>query len=365
MNLNLKNTSEWSGQKKPFLISGPCSAESEEQVLGTARELVKTGKKIDLLRAGIWKPRTRPNSFEGVGVKGLTWLKKAGEETGIPVATEVANGKHVEECLKHEIDVLWIGARTSVNPFSVQEIADALKGVDIPVMVKNPINPDLQLWMGALERINNAGIKRLAAIHRGFSSYEKTPFRNVPKWEIMIELKSHAPDLPIICDPSHIAGNKELIPLIAQKAIDLDMAGLMIETHISPKSALSDKDQQLKPEKLGEILDELTIRKPNVVSPMIKDKLRILRHDIDTIDEHLIELMSSRMEIAARIGTYKKDNNITILQLKRWDEIVSKRISMGKAMGLSEVFMDKMLQLIHQESIRIQTEIMNESVVAS
>lgn len=364
MNLKINSSSDWTGVKKPFIISGPCSAESEEQVLQTARELAQTGK-VDLLRAGIWKPRTRPNAFEGIGVKGLSWLKKAGEETGLPVATEVANSKHVEECLKHDIDVLWIGARTSVNPFSVQDIADALKGVNIPVMVKNPINPDLQLWMGALERINNAGITQLAAIHRGFSSFEKTPFRNVPKWEIMIELKSHAPDLPIICDPSHIAGNRDLIPLISQKAIDLDMAGLMIESHISPMTALSDKDQQVKPEELETILNELTIRKPTVISPVLQDKLKTLRNDIDGIDEHIIELMSSRMEIAGKIGAYKKDNNITILQLQRWDEIVSKRISMGKAMGLSEVFMDKMLQMIHQESIRIQTEIMNESVVTS
>jgi len=362
MKLGLNTSSIWTGRKKPCIISGPCSAESEEQVLSTARELALTGK-IDILRAGIWKPRTRPNSFEGVGKTGLEWLRKAGDETGIPVATEVANSKHVEQCLEYGIDVLWVGARTSVNPFSVQDIADALKGVDIPVMVKNPINPDLQLWMGALERINNAGITQLAAIHRGFSSYEKTPFRNVPKWEIMIELKSHAPDLPIICDPSHIAGNRELIPLIAQKAIDLDMAGLMIESHISPKSALSDKDQQLKPEDLATILEELTIRKPNIVSPILKDKLRILRNDIDEIDEQLIELLSSRMGIAGKIGAYKKDNNITILQLKRWDEIVSKRIAMGKAMGLGEIFLDKMLQLIHQESIRIQTEIMNEPLV--
>jgi chorismate mutase len=333
-------------------------------VLQTARELAAIGK-IDLLRAGIWKPRTRPNSFEGVGTVGLKWLKQASRETGLPVATEVANAKHVEECLEHEIDVLWVGARTSVNPFSVQEIADALKGVDIPVMVKNPINPDLQLWIGALERINNAGITRLAAIHRGFSSYEKSPFRNIPKWEIMIDLKSHAPDLPIICDPSHIAGNRALIPLIAQKAIDLDMAGLMIEAHISPKSAMSDKEQQVKPETLAGILNELTIRKPTVANPLVKDKLKTLRVDIDAIDEHLIELMSSRMEIARKIGTYKKDNNITILQLKRWDEIVNKRLAMGKAMGLSDIFLDRMLQLIHQESIRIQTEIMNEPVVSA
>jgi chorismate mutase len=318
MKLKITPLKDWLPQvKKPLIISGPCSAETEKQVIATAIELAKTNR-VNVLRAGIWKPRTRPNTFEGVGEKGLAWLKKAGVETGLPVATEVANAQHVDACLKNGIDILWIGARTTVNPFSVQEIADAVKGVDIPVFVKNPINPDLQLWMGALERINNAGITKIAAIHRGFSSFEKTPFRNAPKWEIAIELKTICPELDIICDPSHIAGNRALLPFIAQKALDLDMNGLMIESHIHPQTALSDASQQITPDALFQMLNELTIRESTSINKEFKSQLESLRTMIDELDEEIIQKMASRMKIAEKIGEYKKENNVTILQVKRW-----------------------------------------------
>lgn len=351
---------EWFAQplERPIVISGPCSAESEEQVMNTARELAATGK-VDLLRAGIWKPRTRPNSFEGVGEVGLKWLVDAAQEIGVPSTTEVANAQHAEAALKAGVDVLWLGARTTVNPFSVQEIADALKGTDVPVMVKNPINPDLQLWIGAMERIYNAGIRKLAAIHRGFSSFEKTPFRNAPKWEMPIELKTMYPELDIICDPSHIAGNRELLGMIAQKAIDLDMAGVMIESHIQPSVALSDAKQQVKPADLDRILSELTIRQSTGGNAMFRSQLDELRQSIDQLDEEIIQKLSARMEIAEKIGEYKRDNDVTILQVNRWDEVVKKRTGMGKVMGLNEDFMHKLLQLMHKESIRRQTSIMN------
>ncbi len=343
----------------PVIISGPCSAESEEQVLNTARELAKTGK-VDILRAGIWKPRTRPNSFEGIGVPGLEWLVNAGREIGVPVTTEVANAQHAEACLKAGVDILWIGARTTVNPFSVQEIADVLKGTDIPVMVKNPINPDLQLWIGAMERIYQAGIRRLAAIHRGFSSFEQTPFRNAPKWELPIELKTIYPELDIICDPSHIAGNRDLLGMISQKALDLDFTGLMIESHIEPSVALSDAKQQVKPARLGQLVNELTVRESSSNSPSFKSHLDDLRTSIDELDEIIMQKLSARMEIAEKIGAYKRDNNVTILQINRWDEVVQRRTNLGKVMGLSDDFMRKWLQIVHKESIRRQTAVMNK-----
>jgi chorismate mutase len=348
--------------ERPILISGPCSAESEEQMMSTARELAKTGK-VNILRAGIWKPRTRPNSFEGVGEPGLEWLVNAGKEMGIPTATEVANAQHAEACMKAGVDILWIGARTTVNPFSVQDIADAIKGVDIPVIVKNPINPDLQLWIGAMERIHQAGIRRLGAIHRGFSSFEQTPFRNAPKWEIPIELKTMFPDLDIICDPSHIAGNRDLLGMISQKALDLDMAGLMLESHIEPAVALSDAKQQVKPERLAQIMDELTIRESSSTSAAFISKLDSFRGSIDELDEEIMQKLSARMEIAAKIGEYKRDNNVTILQVNRWDEVMQRRTNLGTALGLSEPFMRKLLQLIHKESIRRQTAVMNQEAV--
>ncbi len=363
LNLKIDPINTWlPGSDKPVIISGPCSAESEGQLMETARAISQLGR-VSILRAGIWKPRTRPNSFEGVGEEGLKWLKQAKQETGIKISTEVANASHVELCLKYEVDVLWIGARTSVNPFSVQEIADVVKGMDIPVMVKNPINPDLQLWIGALERLNQAGITKLAAIHRGFSSFQKTPFRNLPMWELPIELKTLCPELPIICDPSHIAGSTELIPMISQKAIDLDMAGLMIECHIQPKVALSDASQQVTPSALGEVLEDMIVREPTTQNKEFKTKLDQFRLLIDDLDDHVIQDLASRMEIAEKIGEYKRDNNVTILQVDRWDEIVRKRISMGSVMGLSEEFLKHLLQLIHKESIRRQTAVMNSTVV--
>ena len=359
LDLNITPIEEWfPGKGKPRLISGPCSAENEKQLLSTATELAKTGN-VHLIRAGIWKPRTRPGTFEGVGEKGLKWLQKVKSQTGLPVTTEVANVKHVELCLKYGIDILWIGARTSVNPFSVQEIADALRGTDIPVMVKNPMNPDLQLWIGALERINDAGITKLCAVHRGFSTFDRSPFKNTPMWEIPIELKTMCSSLPIFCDPSHIAGNRELIPMISQKAMDLDMDGLMIECHFSPQSALSDSKQQVTPSQLTKIIDELIIRESKITNKQFENQLEQLRTTIDEIDEEIIQGISLRMNIAERIGEYKKENKVTILQINRWEDIVNKRLSEGLALGLSENFIKGFLKLVHEESIRRQAEVMN------
>lgn len=347
----------FSNNKKPFVISGPCSAESEGQMLNTAIQLAKTGK-VHMLRAGIWKPRTRPNSFEGKGSIALKWLKMAGDETGLPTSCEVANSAHVEEALKAGIDAVWIGARSSVSPFSVQEIADALKGAEIPVMVKNPVNPDLNLWIGALERLHHSGIKNLAAVHRGFSSFENAKFRNVPMWEFPIELKIKLPEIPMICDPSHISGEKGLILEISQKAMDLNMEGLMIEAHEKPEEAWSDSLQQLTPTQLDDLLEKLVVRKVDGNNGFI-NHLEELRSKIDFLDEQIIEKISSRMAIAKKIGEYKKENNMTILQLERWKKIIHDRSTMGKSTGLSEEFVLEMLKLIHQESIRIQTETMN------
>jgi chorismate mutase len=352
--------SSWITPKsEPLLIAGPCSAETEEQLVATAHLLAKTGK-VTALRAGIWKPRTRPGEFEGIGSIGLEWLKRAKAETGLPTAVEVATGKHVEEALKAGVDIFWVGARSTVNPFTVQEIADALRGVDIPVMVKNPVNPDLSLWIGALERINNAGITKLAAIHRGFSSFEKSAFRNEPMWDLAINLKTHAPELPIINDPSHISGNRDLISYVAQKALDLDMQGLMIESHIDPSVAWTDAKQQVTPAALAELIDHLTLRKPEVRSTEVNDKLADLRKQIDKIDDLVIQKLAERMQIVEKIGNYKKDNGITILQVSRWDEILQKRTDYGKALKLDGEFTEKLLELIHSESIRKQTEIMNK-----
>ena len=360
LNLNIQPLSSWiKTGTEPLLIAGPCSAETEEQLVATAHLLAKTGR-VAALRAGIWKPRTRPGEFEGIGSIGLAWLKRAKEETGLPTAVEVATAKHVEEALAAGVDILWVGARSTANPFTVQEIADALKGVDVPVMVKNPVNPDLSLWVGALERINNAGITKLAAIHRGFSSYEKSAFRNEPMWDIAISLKTLAPELPLINDPSHITGNRDLIGYIAQKALDLDMQGLMIESHIDPTVAWTDAKQQVTPAALVEIIDHLALRKPEIRSADLKDKLTELRNQIDKIDDLVIQKMAERMQIVEHIGNYKKDNNITILQVNRWDEILTKRTNYAKALKLSTEFTEKLLELMHSESIRKQTEIMNK-----
>jgi chorismate mutase len=360
LDLNIQPLESWiKAKSEPLLIAGPCSAETEEQLVATAHLLAKTGK-VTALRAGIWKPRTRPGEFEGIGSIGLKWLNRAKEETGLPTAIEVATAKHVEEALKAGVDILWVGARSTVNPFTVQEIADALRGVDVPVMVKNPVNPDLSLWIGALERINGAGITKLAAIHRGFSYHEKTAFRNEPMWDMAINLKTHAPNLPIINDPSHICGNRELLGYVAQKALDLDMQGLMMESHIDPSVAWTDAKQQVTPSALADIIDRLTLRKPEVKGAELKDKLAELRNQIDKIDDIVFQKMGERMQIVEKIGNYKKENGVTILQVNRWDEILNKRIAYAKALKLSPEFAEKLLELIHSESIRKQTEIMNE-----
>jgi chorismate mutase len=360
LNLKLQPLNTWLDTKnEPLLISGPCSAETEDQLLATAHLLAKTGK-VSVLRAGIWKPRTRPGEFEGIGSIGLTWLKRAKEETGLPTAVEVANAKHVEEALAAGVDILWVGARSTVNPFTVQEIADALKGVDVPVLVKNPVNPDIQLWIGALERINNAGITKLGAIHRGFSSFEKTAFRNEPMWELAIQLKTLAPELPIINDPSHICGNRELIQYVAQKALDLDMQGLMIESHLDPSVAWTDAKQQVTPAALSELMNILTLRKPEIKDKDFSDKLADLRENIDKLDDQILQKLAERMQVVQKIGEYKRDNGVTILQVNRWDQIMNKRSSFASALKLDLNFTGKLLELIHSESIRKQTEIMND-----
>lgn len=361
--LQLESISKWlPTANKPIIISGPCSAETEEQTIATAKQIAATGK-VHALRAGIWKPRTRPGQYEGAGNEGLKWLIQAKKETGLPVTTEVANAAHVEACLKAGVDILWVGARTTVNPFSVQEVADALKGVDIPVMVKNPINPDLELWIGAFERLNKAGITKMAAIHRGFSSFEKGPFRNAPMWDLGIELKTRIPEIDIICDPSHIAGARDLISFVSQKALDLDMVGLMIESHINPDAAWSDAKQQVTPSVLSKIIDGLIVRTVTSDNKTFKDTLSVLRDQIDQLDDEIMQKLSARMKISEKIGQYKKDNNVTILQVNRWEEIVNTRITLGKAMGLSEEFTNDMMKLIHRESIQIQTKVMNKTEV--
>ena len=357
--LQLESITSWLKADRPIIISGPCSAETEEQMVATAKQIAATGK-VHALRAGIWKPRTRPGQYEGAGEEGLKWLIQAKKETGLPVTTEVANAAHVEACLKAGVDILWIGARTTVNPFSVQEIADSLKGVDIPVMIKNPINPDLELWLGAFERLNKAGITKMAAIHRGFSSFEKGPFRNAPMWDLAIELKTRIPELDMICDPSHIAGNRELISFVSQKALDLDMVGLMIESHINPDAAWSDAKQQVTPLVLSKIISELVVRTASTDNKTFKDTLSILREQIDQLDDDIMSKMASRMKISEKIGQYKKENNVTILQVNRWEEIVQTRVSLGKAMGMDEGFTRDLLRLIHHESIQVQTKVMNK-----
>ncbi|RZF61583.1 chorismate mutase [Sphingobacterium corticibacterium] len=348
---------------KPLIIAGPCSAETEEQVVSTAHLLANTGK-VNVLRAGIWKPRTRPGEFEGIGSVGLEWLRRAKAETGLLTATEVATAKHVEEALAAGIDILWVGARSTANPFTVQEIADALQGVDVPVFVKNPVNPDLSLWIGALERINRAGIKKLGAIHRGFSSFEKTAFRNEPMWDLAVQLKSACPELPIINDPSHICGNRELLPYIAQKAMDMDQQGLIVESHIDPSVAWTDAKQQVTPAALADLLDNLSVRHPESNNPVFDDKLAELRQQIDKLDDAILKQIGDRMKIAEKIGEYKRDNNVTILQVSRWDEILEKRVQLARALSLSEDFAAKYLELLHNESIRKQNEVMNAKPVA-
>ena len=341
--------------KRPMVIAGPCSAETEEQVLSTAHSIAAKGIKI--FRAGIWKPRTKPGGFEGVGVVGLPWLERVKEETGMYISTEVATAKHAYEALKAGVDILWIGARTTANPFAVQEIADALKGVDIPVLVKNPVNPDLELWIGALERIHNAGIKKLGAIHRGFSSYEKKIYRNIPQWHIPIELRRRIPELPILCDPSHIGGKRELIAPISQQAMDLNFNGLVIESHCNPECAWSDAAQQVTPDVLDYILNLLVIREG---VQQTTENLNMLRKQIDECDNDLLEVLSKRMRIAREIGTYKKEHNMTVLQASRYNEILNKRGEQGETCAMSASFIKDVFESIHEESVRQQMEILNK-----
>ncbi len=357
--LDLSTNPAWMSRlETPVIMAGPCSAESEEQVVETARAL-KENERVSLFRAGIWKPRTRPGNFEGIGAEALAWMKTVKEETGLKTIVEVANANHVYEALKHGIDELWVGARSTVSPFSVQEVADALKGVDVPVWVKNPVNPDLQLWLGAMERLNKAGIKRIGAIHRGFSTFEKTPFRNIPKWNIAIELKRVVPNLPIVCDPSHICGNRHLIGTVAQRALDLAMNGLMIETHPDPDNALSDAKQQITPDMLNDILAALTFRQPGDVPET--SLLEVYRSEIDGIDNGLIQLLAQRNEISAQIGHYKQEKNMTIYQVKRWDHLFEDRIRRATNLGLDEQFVKDFYQMVHANSIRIQERIMNKA----
>ncbi len=340
--------------KRPIVIAGPCSAETEEQVMNTATQLCKKGIKI--FRAGVWKPRTKPGGFEGVGTLGLPWLKRVQEELGMLVSTEVATPKHVEACLESGIDILWIGARTTANPFAMQELADSLRGVDIPVLVKNPVNPDLELWIGALERINGAGVKRMGAIHRGFSTYDKKLYRNLPMWHIPIELRRRIPNLPMFCDPSHIGGRRELIAPLCQQAMDLGFDGLVVESHCSPDAAWSDAAQQVTPEVLDFILDKLVIR--NITQTT--ESLEALRRQIDEFDNNLLDLLSRRMRVCREIGQYKKEHNMTVVQTERYNEILDKRGAQGVLCGMDADFIKTIFEAIHEESVRQQMDIMNK-----
>jgi chorismate mutase len=341
----------------PLVVAGPCSAETEDQVLKIAHELKDSD--VNYFRAGIWKPRTRPGNFEGVGALGLKWLQKVKAETGMKTATEVANAAHVKLALEHDIDLLWIGARSTVSPFIVQEIADALQGTDKIVLVKNPVNPDLALWLGGIERLYSADIKNLGVIHRGFSTYEKTRYRNNPEWQIAIELQNRFPDLPLICDPSHITGKRDMIFEVSQTALDLNFNGLMIETHVDPDNAWSDAAQQVTPDTLIQMMEDLKIRKETDTEADYRNSLNTLRTQIDVIDHQLIDILGKRMKIADAIGALKKDKNVAVLQSKRWNEILGKMILEGEQNKLSEEFILRVFKAIHQESINHQEKVMN------
>lgn len=361
--LNIEPLESWSGVKnRPLIIAGPCSAETEEQVMTIANAL--KGKGVDYLRAGIWKPRTRPGSFEGIGEEGLKWLARVKEETGLKVGTEVANPEHVELAVKYGIDCLWVGARTTVNPFAMQELADSLQGIDLPVLVKNPINPDTQLWIGGIERIANAGITKLAAIHRGVSTYDKTKYRNKPMWQMAVELKRALPNIPIINDPSHIAGRRDLIAEVSQKAMDLGLDGLMIETHHTPDEAWSDAKQQVTPAVLFQILGDLKIRQVATDNVEFNTSLEDLRGQIDRIDKELLEVLSERMKVVEKIGQYKNDNNVTTLQVARWDALLADRLNKASTLSLSDGFVEDIMKSIHKESIRIQSDITKKEINA-
>lgn len=349
-------TQKWN--KRPLIISGPCSAETEEQVIETAQRLAATGK-VDMLRAGIWKPRTKPGMFEGIGTKGLPWMQQAKKITGLPITVEVATAKQVQDALTFDVDVLWIGARTTVNPFSVQEVADALRGVDVPVLIKNPINPDLELWSGAVERVARAGIREIGLIHRGFSSYGNTEYRNAPMWHLAIEMKRRNPTLPIICDPSHISGRRDILQDIAQTAIDLDYDGLMLETHIDPDNAWSDAKQQITPERFAELLEAIVWRNEDSSEKDFVTGMASMREQINQLDDELLQILAQRMKVADRIGEFKKANNITILQTKRWNDILERAMLKGEKLGLSREFITKYFDAVHLESISHQNKIMN------
>ncbi len=357
--LNLGQQPELLDRSKGItIVAGPCSAESEEQVLQTARAIDQIPQ-VSIFRAGIWKPRTRPNSFEGVGVDGLRWLQRVQKETRLKTAVEVAKASHVYESLKFGVDILWVGARTTANPFSVQEIADALRGADIQVWVKNPVNPDLQLWIGALERLNQAGITRLAAIHRGFTAQERTPYRNVPNWQIPIDLKRLLPDLPIICDPSHISGQTDYLSELSQKALDLAMNGIMLETHIDPENAWSDAKQQIRPETLKELISGLHLRKlENGAAP--DSALERLRHESNAIDYELLEILARRMQVVEQIGLYKKDHDMTVLQVQRWKQVIEDRLQKGTKLGLDGQFVQDIYEILHAYAIKIQSDVIND-----
>ena len=342
----------------PLVIAGPCSAETEEQVLEIAHELKKTDATV--FRAGVWKPRTRPGNFEGIGALALPWLQRVKKETGLLIAVEVANATHVRLALEHDVDILWIGARTTVNPFAVQEIADALENTKKIVLVKNPINPDLELWIGAIERLQKVNINNIGAIHRGFSTYQKTAYRNNPNWQIAIDFKHRLPEIPLINDPSHICGNREGIFDVSQMALDLQFDGLMIETHTNPDKAWSDAKQQITPKRLEEITTDLKIRNKNFEKESALEKLKVLRKEINLIDNELVKNLSKRMDISKKIGTVKKERNVSVLQPDRWNEILKESLSKGEQVGLSNQFMEKIYKAIHQESIKIQEEVLKK-----
>ena len=346
------------GMSRPWVIAGPCSAESESQVYETAAALKAAG--IGIFRAGLWKPRTHPDCFEGVGERGLPWLARVRRELGMRVATEVANARHVEKALEAGIDLLWIGARTTSNPFAIQEIADALRGCATPVLVKNPLTPDLELWTGALERLSLAGVRRLGAVHRGFFAYGQSRYRNLPQWQLPVEICRRFPDLPVLCDPSHIAGRREYVQELAQQAMDLGFDGLMVESHISPEHALSDAAQQLTPAALQNMLQTLVIRSADTENRHYRESMDELRLRIDAIDDELIDLLASRLEIADRIGEYKRQNNITILQTGRWEKVLKRVLTRGAERGLDTGFLNRLFALIHQASIDRQTQVMHK-----
>ena len=357
---NKKEMKNWLDDFKlnhPLVIAGPCSAETEDQVLKIAHELKNSD--VSIFRAGIWKPRTRPGMFEGVGAIGLKWLQKVKEETGLLITTEVANSNHVKLALDHDVDILWIGARSTVSPFIIQEIADALEGTDKIVLVKNPVNPDLALWLGGIERLYSANIKKLGVIHRGFSTYEKTNYRNNPEWQLPIELQNRFPDLPLICDPSHIAGRRDILQDISQTALDLNFDGLMIETHTNPDKAWSDAAQQITPKVLIKMMEDLKMRKITNEELDYKNSLNTLRTQIDVIDHGLLDNLGKRMKVAIEIGNLKKKKNVAVLQTKRWNEILGKMILDGEKKGLSEEFILRMFKAIHQESINHQKRVIN------